>query len=111
MSRHRERRSLTASTRRPTGPGRVALVRNAAGASWVISIRDGRVPSRASRADRRSGDPEGRRGRADTIGAMTTDQSVAIVGLGYVGLPLAIAFVEAGLTVEGIDAHHPRVAE
>jgi len=42
---------------------------------------------------------------------MTTDQSVAIVGLGYVGLPLAIAFVEAGLTVEGIDAHHPRVAE
>ncbi|HEV7811138.1 MAG TPA: nucleotide sugar dehydrogenase [Candidatus Limnocylindrales bacterium] len=42
---------------------------------------------------------------------MTNDQHVAIVGLGYVGLPLAISFVEAGLTVVGIDAHQPRVAE
>ena len=41
---------------------------------------------------------------------MSTEH-VAIVGLGYVGLPLAIAFVEAGLTVEGVDAHAPRVAE
>jgi UDP-N-acetyl-D-glucosamine dehydrogenase len=40
-----------------------------------------------------------------------TDSRVAIVGLGYVGLPLAISFVEAGLEVEGIDAHAPRVAE
>jgi UDP-N-acetyl-D-glucosamine dehydrogenase len=39
------------------------------------------------------------------------DRGVAIIGLGYVGLPLAIAFVEAGLEVEGIDAHAPRVAE
>jgi UDP-N-acetyl-D-glucosamine dehydrogenase len=36
---------------------------------------------------------------------------VAVIGLGYVGLPLAISFVEAGLTVEGIDAFPPRVAE
>ncbi|MDQ3128603.1 MAG: nucleotide sugar dehydrogenase [Chloroflexota bacterium] len=42
---------------------------------------------------------------------MTTDQRVAIIGLGYVGLPLAVSFVEAGLTVEGIDAYEPRVAE
>jgi UDP-N-acetyl-D-glucosamine dehydrogenase len=42
---------------------------------------------------------------------VTTDNSVSIIGLGYVGLPLAIAFVEAGLTVEGIDAYAPRVAE
>ena len=40
-----------------------------------------------------------------------TDQRVAVVGLGYVGLPLAIAFREAGLVVEGIDAHAPRVAD
>jgi UDP-N-acetyl-D-glucosamine dehydrogenase len=40
-----------------------------------------------------------------------TDDRIAIVGLGYVGLPLAIAFTEAGLEVEGIDAHGPRVAE
>jgi UDP-N-acetyl-D-glucosamine dehydrogenase len=39
------------------------------------------------------------------------DRRVAIIGLGYVGLPLAIAFVEAGLEVEGIDAHAPRVEE
>jgi UDP-N-acetyl-D-glucosamine dehydrogenase len=42
---------------------------------------------------------------------MTADQSLAIVGLGYVGLPLAISFVEAGLAVEGIDANARRVAE
>jgi UDP-N-acetyl-D-glucosamine dehydrogenase len=39
------------------------------------------------------------------------DRCVAVVGLGYTGLPLAIAFVEAGLQVEGIDAHVPRVTE
>jgi UDP-N-acetyl-D-glucosamine dehydrogenase len=42
---------------------------------------------------------------------MTTDSRVAIIGLGYVGLPLAIAFTEAGLTVQGVDAYAPRVAE
>ena len=51
----------------------------------------------------------------EPIGAMVSrpaaDGRLAIVGLGYVGLPLAIAFVEAGLTVEGIDAHGPRVDE
>jgi UDP-N-acetyl-D-glucosamine dehydrogenase len=42
---------------------------------------------------------------------MTQDRHVAIVGLGYVGLPLAVAFVEAGIRVEGIDASPQRVAE
>jgi UDP-N-acetyl-D-glucosamine dehydrogenase len=42
---------------------------------------------------------------------VTQDRRVAVIGLGYVGLPLAISFVEAGLTVEGIDAYPPRVAE
>jgi len=42
---------------------------------------------------------------------VSNDRRVAVIGLGYVGLPLAISFVEAGLTVEGIDAHPPRVAE
>jgi UDP-N-acetyl-D-glucosamine dehydrogenase len=40
-----------------------------------------------------------------------SDQRVAIVGLGYVGLPLALSFYEAGLTVVGIDASASRVAE
>ena len=42
---------------------------------------------------------------------MTQDRRVAVIGLGYVGLPLAIAFAEAGLEVEGIDASASRVAE
>ncbi len=42
---------------------------------------------------------------------MANDQRIAIVGLGYVGLPLAIAFTEAGLAVEGIDTSERRVAE
>ena len=42
---------------------------------------------------------------------MSTDQRVAVIGLGYVGLPLAISFVEAGLTVLGVDADRGRVDE
>jgi UDP-N-acetyl-D-glucosamine dehydrogenase len=42
---------------------------------------------------------------------MTQDRRVSIIGLGYVGLPLAIAFAEAGLEVEGVDASPARVAE
>ncbi len=42
---------------------------------------------------------------------MTRDQEIAIVGLGYVGLPLAVSFVEAGCTVVGVDASAERVAE
>jgi UDP-N-acetyl-D-glucosamine dehydrogenase len=40
-----------------------------------------------------------------------TDPHVAIIGLGYVGLPLAIAFAEAGHDVVGVDASATRVAE
>ena len=39
------------------------------------------------------------------------DRRVSIIGLGYVGLPLAISFVEAGLEVEGIDANPARIRE
>lgn len=42
---------------------------------------------------------------------MGHDARVAIIGLGYVGLPLAIAFKEAGLDVVGVDASAARVAE
>ncbi len=42
---------------------------------------------------------------------MTTDTRLAVIGLGYTGLPLAISFVEAGHQVEGIDAFAGRVAE
>jgi UDP-N-acetyl-D-glucosamine dehydrogenase len=36
--------------------------------------------------------------------------SVGIVGLGYVGLPLAVAFAEAGIDVVGVDVAADRVA-
>jgi UDP-N-acetyl-D-glucosamine dehydrogenase len=42
---------------------------------------------------------------------VTRDQDLAIVGLGYVGLPLAVSFIEAGCTVVGVDASEERVAE
>jgi UDP-N-acetyl-D-glucosamine dehydrogenase len=42
---------------------------------------------------------------------MGNDARVAIIGLGYVGLPLAISFEEAGLDVVGVDASPGRVAE
>src|SRR3989442_2492516 len=36
--------------------------------------------------------------------------TIGIVGLGYVGLPLAVAFAESGATVIGVDADPRRVA-
>ncbi len=42
---------------------------------------------------------------------MEQDRSVVVVGLGYVGLPLALGFVEAGLRVTGVDASPRRVDE
>jgi UDP-N-acetyl-D-glucosamine dehydrogenase len=38
------------------------------------------------------------------------DRRVAVIGLGYVGLPLAVALSEAGLEVVGIDGNAERVA-
>jgi UDP-N-acetyl-D-glucosamine dehydrogenase len=42
---------------------------------------------------------------------MASDGRIAIIGLGYVGLPLAISFAEAGIRVEGIDVSDARVRE
>jgi len=42
---------------------------------------------------------------------VTSDRRIAVIGQGYVGLPLAIAFVEAGCQVTGIDRSASRVAE
>ncbi len=39
----------------------------------------------------------------------TAPRSVAVVGLGYVGLPLALSFLEAGVAVAGLDADPKRV--
>ena len=42
---------------------------------------------------------------------MNQHPTVAVIGLGYVGLPLAIAFAESGCRVVGADASPARVAE
>jgi UDP-N-acetyl-D-glucosamine dehydrogenase len=42
---------------------------------------------------------------------VSNDSKVAVIGLGYVGLPLALAFVEAGITVVGVDTNPARVSE
>lgn len=42
---------------------------------------------------------------------MKEDLSVGVIGLGYVGLPLALAFTEAGLKVTGVDANPRRIEE
>jgi UDP-N-acetyl-D-glucosamine dehydrogenase len=39
------------------------------------------------------------------------DQRIAVIGLGYVGLPLALSFTEVGLSVTGVDVSPERVAE
>ena len=38
------------------------------------------------------------------------DAVVGIVGLGYVGLPLVVAFAEAGFKVVGVDVDAKKVA-
>ena len=40
----------------------------------------------------------------------TKTAKVGIVGLGYVGLPLAVEFAKAGFTVTGIDVQESKVA-
>src|SRR5438093_7802107 len=49
---------------------------------------------------------------ADMLRTMNDrDEIVGIVGLGYVGLPLAVSFVESGLEVVGLDANLERFAQ
>mgnify|MGYP000929699070 FL=1 len=47
----------------------------------------------------------------DTLTNKIADRSavIGIVGLGYVGLPLAVVFAEAGFRVRGIDLNSARV--
>lgn len=39
----------------------------------------------------------------------THSATIAIIGLGYVGLPLAVAFAESGFPVVGIDVDAAKV--
>ena len=50
---------------------------------------------------------------ADRLLERITDRSASlcIIGMGYVGLPLAIVFCEAGYSVTGIDLNSAKCAE
>lgn len=50
-----------------------------------------------------------RRGRR-VAPLVALDRRIAVIGMGYVGLPLALSFSEAGLAVEGVDVSPARVA-
>src|SRR5512136_3001393 len=41
----------------------------------------------------------------------TKEAHLGVIGLGYVGLPLAVEFAKAGFRVTGIDVHQGRVEE
>ncbi len=42
---------------------------------------------------------------------MSHGRKIAVIGLGYVGLPVAVAFARAGVRVTGFDIDTSRVAE
>ncbi len=42
---------------------------------------------------------------------MTSKRKIAVIGLGYVGLPLAVAFAKVGFSVTGFDVSASRVEE
>ena len=42
---------------------------------------------------------------------MTHDRRIGVIGLGYVGLPIAIAFGKSGASVIGFDIDARRIAE
>jgi UDP-N-acetyl-D-glucosamine dehydrogenase len=80
-------------------------VQRSSGAGSAIGASNGDKDIRHGGATRGSGDSN----RIKEL-RMSRDSCVAVIGLGYVGLPLAIAFAEAGLDVEGIDVSTERVA-
>ncbi len=42
---------------------------------------------------------------------MAHGRKIAVIGLGYVGLPVAVAFARAGVPVVGFDIDQKRIAE
>jgi UDP-N-acetyl-D-glucosamine dehydrogenase len=46
-----------------------------------------------------------------TEGSQQRFETVGVIGLGYVGLPLAVAFAEAGLRVIGLDVDQSKLTE
>src|SRR5262249_12057400 len=81
--------------------------------TWVTSSNPPRRPVRRRRTEGRSRAPRRRAG--GTAMQMLIDKirrreaRCGIIGLGYVGLPLALEFARAGLRVTGIDVDRKKV--
>src|SRR5688500_9503986 len=45
------------------------------------------------------------------LGANNNRRSIAVIGLGYVGLPVAVSFGKAGFDVIGLDVDRSRIEE
>ncbi len=68
--------------------------------SSVLSVDDGPMPS-VSELDRRP--PFPRPYRTEELEPTIRERRIAVVGLGYVGLPTALAFADRGWHVDGVD--------
>src|SRR6185312_17483844 len=49
--------------------------------------------------------------KAWVINFMSHGRKIAVIGLGYVGLPVAVAFARSGVPVVGFDVDDSRIAE
>src|SRR5262249_50722161 len=124
MAAIRPRRSEAASAGRSRSPA-WRLVESAAGAGVVAFL--GLQTAREDDGRRRSGAPDvggtGRAARAyemnsnpvrnmDLLDRISTRQArIGVIGLGYVGLPLAVEFARAGFQVVGFDVDAHKVGE
>src|SRR5437763_80381 len=70
-------------------------------------------PSRAARPPTRPSTTGSDRLVSMDLASRITDRSarIAIIGCGYVGLPLAMSFVSAGFHVTGIDVDERRIGQ
>src|SRR5262249_28122551 len=116
--RHRDRRLLPA---RGAGSAYVRRQRGAALARGPARGARGPLAAVLRRAHRRRGRARGGRRAPRVRAAVSTpaetlkqrlagSPSIGLIGLGYVGLPLAVAFAESGATVIGVDLDARRVA-
>jgi UDP-N-acetyl-D-glucosamine dehydrogenase len=75
-----------------------------------VDARPSDATPRPAPPDGRDGDRRDRLPGAVDVGAPTTEGTIAVVGLGYVGLPTALSLLVSGARVIGVDASQSRLA-
>ena len=71
------------------------------------------MPSKSSKKSKSGRKSQKRSSVADKLGALidSTQAVVGVIGMGYVGLPLALEFCRSGFRVIGFDTDHEKVKE